>query len=773
GPRRIDRVVLHCSSAKNYPIDYRIQVSHDGGVTVNDIAVVKNQAAPSRNDLAMEIRFPPVLCDNVRIFIERSATTTKVDCAQLAEIEIFGYDSTNAPAATSAKNKQLPQHILKPGDDKDLTVEESLESITITSPWQKLILDKRQPVVRFLAWDSAGQRRLALNLLQKEGLRLRVEPAYGKAWEPALVTLARQGNVFRYSPVIVADGVAMTWELRIGAKTVDFALARYATRSFAAKPGMLRLAFDAGQTPVLPYYKPGDNGFAELPCLLHAADAGQALFVSPDKSVSGFAWRARDYGVPQAPWVNLDVAAESPKRPDGLVVIKPGLWQGLISWNVECVNPLASLIVTNSRLKNVGLARFMLNGMPFRPDSGLLANSATSINCAFCLFEYADMAAFLPQLPGNIDATDLLRASFDRYVEGVWGHDVSCDGIFDSGYKTPVDTKPALLIAAWTVVRKTGDLKLLHRWIPAIEKLAALMEETDADGDGILETVKSTHSGGWYDVIQNKGKCAYGNALAYRAFGYAADLERLAGNPKQAEQYAQVAERIRRAYLPTFLNPATGIICGWRTKDGAYHDYWFPWINGMAISLGLVPEPQANVIVDRIQTKFKQVGFDRFALGMPNCLEPIARADYVKNDNGEQINPFKVYLNGGVSPCYCYHYIQALYRLGRRAEADFILWPMLKQFDSGRFNGGAENKRSPSINLATGAPCPPNREWSNWDGSPQTGEGFLPDCYHVLNVLWTGYYGITFGAKGYQLEPWSPLAGRLPQLGLKYMGKNQ
>jgi glycogen debranching enzyme len=321
------------------------------------------------------------------------------------------------------------------------------------------------------------------------------------------------------------------------------------------------------------------------------------------------------------------------------------------------------------------------------------------------------------------------------------------------------------------VVRKTGDLKLLRRWLPAIERLAALIEETDEDGDGLMETVKSTHGGGWYDVVQNKNKCAYGNALAYRAFGYAADLERLAGNKKQAAHYAQVAGRIRAAYLPTFLNPATGIVCGWRTKDGVYHDYWFPWINGMAISLGLVPEPQANAILDRLQAKFKQVGFDRFDLGMPNCLEPIAPADYVKNEKGEQLNPFKTYLNGGVAPCYCYHYLQALYRLGRRAEADAILWSMVRQFEAGRFNGGAEAKRILPIDPVTGKAAPANREWSDWNGKPQTGEGFLPDSYHVLNVLWTGYYGIGFGPEGYRLEPWSLLQGPLPKLGLKYMGK--
>jgi hypothetical protein len=70
--RRVDRVVLHASSVQNHPIDYRIQTSDDGGVTVKALAVVKNQVAPHADALAMEVKFPAVITDNVRVLIERS-----------------------------------------------------------------------------------------------------------------------------------------------------------------------------------------------------------------------------------------------------------------------------------------------------------------------------------------------------------------------------------------------------------------------------------------------------------------------------------------------------------------------------------------------------------------------------------------------------------------------------------------------------------------------------------------------------------------------------
>ena len=774
GPRLINRVVLHGSSVQNYPLDYRIQTSADGGVTVKDLAVVTNQATPRADVLAMEVKFPPVVTDNVRVWIARSGTMPgrpHADGTQLSEIEVFGADAPST-SASAAKNAAipLPSPMLSPNSAQGLKIEENDEQVTLSSPWQKLVLDKRSPAIRFLAVDSEGQGRLMINLVQKDGIRPRLEPAYGKVLAPCVAKLERHGNVFRYAPITIADGVSLAWEIRVGAQTVDMAIARQAARELAAKPGLIRVGLDGGQTACLPYYQPDQLGFVGLPLLLHATDQGSILLTSENRSVAGFAWRARDYGEPHTGWENADLSESMPTRSDGLVVIKPGLWQGRCSWKVERVTPLSAVVAADPKLKGVGFSRFMLNGLPFRPDAHILANSPTSINCGFCMFEYADMAAFLPPLPGKLDATDLLRTSFDRYISGGWDAYAGYLNLFAPDFRSALDTKPALLIAAWTVVRKTGDLKLLQRWLPAVERLASMMEETVDEEDGLLQAIKSTSEGSWYDTYANKDKSAYGNAIGYRAFGCAADLEHLAGRADEASQYDHDAERIRTAYLKTFLNPATGVICGWRTKDGVYHDYWFPWVNGMAISLGLVPDRQANEIIDRFQAKFKAVGFTHFELGLPNCLESMGK-DYGQNEKGEPAHAFKFYLNGGVTPCFSYHYLQALYRLNRRAEADAILLPMLSQFDKGRFNGGAECRRIPFIDPATGKDAIIGREWSDWDGNPQTGEGFLPDSYHVLGALWNGYCGITFGPDGYQLAPWSPLKGKKVPLGLTYMGK--
>ena len=751
---RVNRVVVRYSSLQNCPTELRGQFSPDGGVTVKDLFTAKD-LIPNARKFAWEFRFPPVVADNFRLLIEKSSGNYSKKYTQLSQIEVYGEDGLVAqlPKAPSSA-EGLPARILKPSVEKELQIEEREGEVELRSPWQKLVFDKNEPRVRSLGWDSVGEGHFELNLLGRktvQGIRPYVEPAFGPALEPPKAKLVREGNVLRYGPFAMGRDLWMTWEAKVGAKTLEMAVATKAARPLAVQPGLVRLEFDAGQTPLAPFYRPGKVGFVHLPSVFHAPDCGTVLMQSVGQSAAGFRFQAAEYAS-GATWVHADLTPEIPQREDRLIVLPAGVRQTRITWSVETVRPLAKLTAGEPRLRH--LPRCALNGLSFRPDTDLLSNSTTSIDCCFCMFEYAMVAQFLPTLPGGLEPVELLRRSVDTFIAGSAGHDVGNYGIYDPRYNTPLDTKPAMLFAAWTVIRKTGDLDQLRRWLPHLEHLANLMAETADDSDGLLRTVKSTRGGGWYDVIHDTWRSAYGNALGCQAFRYMTDLEQLARRPERAEHYAALAKRIEKAFLPTFLNSATGVLAGWKDQDGRLHDYWFPWLNGMAIVFGLVPDAQADAILDRLQAKVKEAGFTRFELGLPNCLMEIPKPDYVTADR------FQHYLNGGASPCYAYWYTQALYQRNRRAEADAILWPMMRSFDAMLFNGGA--------NLVQGHPD--RQEWHTWTGQRCGGEGFLTDSYLTLNVIYTGYYGITFGPRGYEVAPWSPLKGRKAPVGLQYMG---
>ena len=195
----------------------------------------------------------------------------------------------------------------------------------------------------------------------------------------------------------------------------------------------------------------------------------------------------------------------------------------------------------------------------------------------------------------------------------------------------------------------------------------------------------------------------------------------------------------------------------------------------MAIIYGLVPTDEANAIVDRLEAKMQEVGYDRFDLGLPICLIPIRKCDYGvlgprefpvmgSSVNEDGSDGFGELANGGTGALLAYSYIQALYQLGRREEADRILWPMMERYAV----GGYQNREKPdsaSGGYSTGL------EFMHWNGTPSGYEGFLADSYFAQMAVFTGYYGIGFGPDGFRLEPWSPLKGKRVKLGLKYMGE--
>ncbi len=257
----------------------------------------------------------------------------------------------------------------------------------------------------------------------------------------------------------------------------------------------------------------------------------------------------------------------------------------------------------------------------------------------------------------------------------------------------------------------------------------------DRNGDGLFEYDGSGNSdplrrpnnnvSNWWDDIGFGHQDAYGNALAYRALREMAGLAKAMDQREDAARYAAAADRLRHAYYKTFYNPATGVLAGWRSADGQLHDYHFLFVNGAAIHYGLIETDKANAIMDRLLAKIKEVGYRRFDLGLPGNLTPVAMKDYrelrarfgggQKEDGSEG---FQHYENGGATACFAYFTLAALYDLGRREEADRMLFPMLAAFAKGGFEGRGPDGRS--------------YDWKSWDGAPWGYEGFLSDNYYAL-----------------------------------------
>jgi hypothetical protein len=301
------------------------------------------------------------------------------------------------------------------------------------------------------------------------------------------------------------------------------------------------------------------------------------------------------------------------------------------------------------------------------------------------------------------------------------------------------DTYPSMVIAAASCARADRGTEWLTANYEGIRSWAEAMLATDSDGDGLTKYPISGNSGiwpdgfpktrpsNWWDTIGFGHEDAYGNALAYRAYRNMASMAKKLGKAADVTHFTKAADKLRSVYYDRFFDPATGILGGWRSADGELHDYYFLFVNGIAIHYGLVPKPQADAIVDKLLAKMKEVGYDKFNMGLPGNLITVLLKDYVhKSPDGhvgggvrpDNADGFQNYENGGATGSFAFFFLAALYDLGRKAEGDRILFPMLEEYGKCGFEGRDAKGRS--------------YDWRRWDGTAMGYEGLLTDNYYAL-----------------------------------------
>ncbi|HEV2578713.1 MAG TPA: hypothetical protein VGU25_16020 [Acidobacteriaceae bacterium] len=381
--------------------------------------------------------------------------------------------------------------------------------------------------------------------------------------------------------------------------------------------------------------------------------------------------------------------------------------------------------------------RNWLDALQLNPELQALSNNTASDSCAFCYYEFADIAALTPPLAEDLTALDVVRQTLDRMLAG--GYAYGLPAIPDHP-STSSDTYPAMVIAAATCVRAGKNDAWLAANYHGIRDWMETLLATDITGNGLVKYGLSGNSNSWgemgfpklrpsnwWDTIGFGYEDAYANALTYRALHDMVMLARKVGNSADAARYAKAAEKLRSVFYETFFNPATGVLGGWRSEDGELHDYYFLWVNGIAIHYGLVEKPQANAIMDKLLAKMKEVGYDKFNMGLPGNLITVALKDYVHRTKdaryGGGVLPdnsdgFQNYENAGATGAYAFFTLAALYDLGRKEEADRILFPMLKAYGDCGFEGKDAKGHS--------------NDWRRWDGTAEGYEGLLTDDYYAL-----------------------------------------
>ncbi len=380
-----------------------------------------------------------------------------------------------------------------------------------------------------------------------------------------------------------------------------------------------------------------------------------------------------------------------------------------------------------------GYRRCWLSIMQLSAERRMLANNVSSTVCGFCYHEYSEIAMLTGQLADGVSGVQILRDSMNRFLDDGELADGMAKQDNPSYPETSLDTWPSLLIAAHNYYQASNDTSWVNRQIEKLLDWGNQSLTTDKNGNGLLEYFQSGNAGdcnyrpaNWWDAINFGHEDAYSNALAYRAFRGLAQMAEVAGKEDQSLKFEKAAEKIKASYFKTFYNPETGMLAGWKSRDGKLHDYAFTFIQGMAITYGLIDDvATANKLLDATLKKMKEVEYNRFDLGLPGNLIAIPPEDYfqefMKPRWDKTRHPFQTYENGGASANHSYFIISAFYKLGRMEEGDMILLPVLDGFNNCRFQGYNDLDKS--------------NDWRDWDGTPHGYEGMLVDNYLAVKAV--------------------------------------
>lgn len=499
-----------------------------------------------------------------------------------------------------------------------------------------------------------------------------------------------------------------------------------------------------------------DRNRSILPGLIHLPDMGSLQLESNRKDmVVGYnASRKGDNYTIEEDLIAEATGKEIPKSFISISLPSATTEQGSVEYKftVACIYATFPGV---EQPKYDGYRRNYLNIFQINPQLQMFANNSCSDPCAFTLYAPSMIAPKTPPLVGNLTTLDLLRMSVEKYLSGTLsyglvGYKIGYMGLENSAWRSPynsLDAYPSLVISACNYVKGSKDLKWAVANYLKIQKWMDDQLKRNYDNDNLVEYELSGNNGSWkreesgkefvrpanwWDTIGFGHKDAFSNILTYDAIKLFIEVSRMLNKTAEVTRYTKVAENLKSVFFNTFFNPVTGVLAGWKSKDGQLHDYYFTYINSMAIHYDLVPLNKQRDIMQKMWNKIIEVGYSDFSNGLPGNLVPVIRQDYTtelqrwggsKKDDGS--DGFQHYENGGTSINYVYYTVKALQKVGLKTQAEELSTGLLKGFANGNFQGYSTINDSRGWGVLT-------KDWKTWDGKNGGYEGFLCDGYLTL-----------------------------------------
>ncbi len=591
-------------------------------------------------------------------------------------------------------------------------------------PWQVQFRGKRfsigfsliRPEILHLGWDGTGSGRVGENRVHN---RIGWGAGYFTGHSGPVLRQARAdigsnlwtgrvevaGNQVRYRDLDCGQGVVIDATFTV---TADGFLLELTQRAASAIPVLeaetWRLSWNCGTAmtaaAAVPTLEPGRNGAVQLP-MFWAGDGNGCLRC---EKISGEAYlQMESYRGRNA--VTGGLVLGSRPAPDVCQVIPAGLHTATWKFSVTAFEPIAG------KVKGKGLPAAVRQHWGsvyscFRPEYGGFSNNSISVNCHVNQHCPMEMAAFTRAPERGPDPLALYRFTLERALLGGGGY-----GFWRNLY---LDSDPILVAGVGRCHQVRPDSAWLRRVEPGLAQATErLLGAIGPEGLVVCRDL-SGNSGSYrwssnaMDVVGFGHMDAYVNAWTYRGLRNAAPLLAALGRDGLVARCAAAGEALRAAYPEYLLNPATGWVAGWRSRDGQLHDAAYLWVNGVACAFGLLPADVAAEALRRLERLRHEVGAGHAHFGLPFNLRPIPAEDHMLPVvNGRFTPTFENYTDGAMNTCFAMYYVRALDRHGLKAETAQIVADLELGYTRGHFNGG----------IGSGV------EFYRWDGVPTGYEG--------------------------------------------------
>ena len=535
-------------------------------------------------------------------------------------------------------------------------------------------------------------------------------------------TTTVRGNTVSYDVTVPSAGQHYRYDFGVFEDRIELTMHRSSTVSYRAwTSSAWHVATDNRVTPstaIGELVRTGETGLLRGDVALHFPRYGslQISTSSDDLLIRSDSVRALDTNT-------LELKLGEVPLEFGDYLLPAGEYSATVVFSAHTPR-LASMVPETPAVVSRMIDRHALTALPFRTDTATYSNNGASMHCTTTLNDISAIARDLDPLPSGISPMALVGVSLSRWLDGApsYGSGATSHGshrLEDEYVHMAANT----LVAVGRYLSATSDHAWFARHRGHIISEITRMLERDIDGDGLVEsTIRLGNSGehqwstAWSDVISFGWKDAWANAVLFEAWGELAPALRAIGDAETTVLAARVdaaAEALSAAYLPAFFHEETGLIAGWRSKDGELHDYGFSLVNGAACSTELIPRTDARKIMARLREHWNGAGLDDLRNGLPLNLWRIPESDIGGVVFGL---PMGGYQQGGCSHHGARVVVDAFDRVGLTEHADELLEALAATIaDDSSFGG-----------LGSGI------DWRMWDGTPSGYEGQLAEGFSVL-----------------------------------------